>query len=89
MFIGGLTAVSLVTDRANNLVPNKGKLWRFAATVGAWLQALDYTSFDYTQDRIDRLERKVARLTEELSQSRRLAFVTLHPNDESYSRVPT
>ena len=47
----------------NNLVPNKGKLWRFVAAVGAWLQALEYTSFDYTQDRIDRLERKVVEKT--------------------------
>ena len=59
-----------MTDTANNLVPKRGKLWRFVATVGAWLQALDYTSFDYTQDRIDRLERKVAGLTEELRQGR-------------------
>jgi hypothetical protein len=59
-----------MTDTANNLVPKRGKLWRFVASVGAWLQALEYTSFDYTQDRIDRLERKVAGLTEELRQSR-------------------
>ena len=59
-----------MTDTTNNLVPNKGKLWRFVAAVGAWLQALEYTSFDYTQDRIDRLERKVVELTEELRQSR-------------------
>ena len=49
-----------MTDTTNNLVPNKGKLWRFVTAVGAWLQGLEYTSFDYTQDRIDRLERKVA-----------------------------
>ncbi len=55
---------------ANNLVRNQEKLWRFVATFGAWLQALDYTSFDYTQDRIDVLERKVAALTEELRASR-------------------
>ena len=59
-----------MTDTTNNLVPNQGKLWRFVAAFGAWLQALDYTSFDYTQDRIDRLERKVVELTEELRQSR-------------------
>ena len=49
-----------MTDTANNLVPKRGKLWPFVASVCAWLQALDYTSFDCTQDRIDRLERKVA-----------------------------
>ena len=59
-----------MTGTANNLVRKQGKLWRFVATFGAWLQALDYTSFDYTQDRIDLLERKVAGLTEELRQSR-------------------
>jgi hypothetical protein len=72
-----------VTHTTNNLVPNKGKLWRFAATVGAWLQALDYTSFDYTQDRIDRLERKVVDLTEELRQSRASSARDFAPNDES------
>ncbi|MGA7432769.1 MAG: hypothetical protein WBW35_20215 [Xanthobacteraceae bacterium] len=45
-----------MTGTANNLVRKQGKLWRFVATFGAWLQALDYTSFDYTQDRIDLLE---------------------------------
>ena len=65
-----------LTDPANNLGPNKGKLWRFVATVGAWLQALDYTSFDYTQDR------------KSCVRAGCLALVTLHPNDECYSRVP-
>jgi hypothetical protein len=72
-----------MTDTTNNLVPNKGKFWRFVAAGGAWLQALEYTSFDYTQDRIDRLELKVVALTEELRQSRASSLVTLHPNDES------
>ena len=78
----------VMIDPANNLVPNKGKLWRFVATVGAWLQALDYTSFDYTQDRIDRLERKVVELTEELRQSRASSPRESAPQYESYSRVP-
>ncbi|MDR3462509.1 MAG: hypothetical protein P4L76_09380 [Beijerinckiaceae bacterium] len=59
-----------MSDTANNPAPKQGKPWRFVAAVGAWLQAFDDTSFDYTQDRIDRLERKVAELTEELRQSR-------------------
>jgi len=59
-----------MTDTAINLVPKQGKLRRFVATVFEWLQALEYTSFDYTHDRIDRLERKVAELTEELRESR-------------------
>ena len=58
-----------MTDTATNLVPRQGKLRRFAATVFEWLQALEHTSFDYTHDRIDRLERKVAELTEELRES--------------------
>ena len=59
-----------MTGTANKLVRKQGKLWGFVATFGAWLQALDYTSFDYTQDWIDLLERKVAALTEELRASR-------------------
>ena len=59
-----------MTDTANDLVPKPGHLWRFVAGVRAWLQVLDYTSFDYTQDRIGQLERKVAALTEELRESR-------------------
>ena len=55
-----------MTDTANVLVSGRGKLRRFKAGFGAWLQALDYTSFDYTQDRIDLLEGKVAALTEEV-----------------------
>ena len=31
---------------------------------------MDYTSFDYTLDRIERLEREVGQLKEELRQSR-------------------
>ena len=52
-----------MSDRANNLVPKRERFGRFVATVGAWLQAFDYTSFDYTQDRIDQLERTVVELT--------------------------
>jgi hypothetical protein len=72
-----------VTNTTNNLVSNKGKLWRFVAAVGDWLQALEYTSFDYTQDRIDRLERQVVELTEELRQSRASNPRDFAPNDES------
>ena len=51
---------------ADNLLHKQRKLGRFVAAVGAWFQSLDYTSFDYTQDRIDVLEQKVAALTEGL-----------------------
>jgi hypothetical protein len=59
-----------MTDAANRLIPEQGKFRRAFATVATWLQALDYTSFDYTLDRIERLEREVARLRDELRQSR-------------------
>lgn len=53
-------------DTANGLLPKQGRLRRLMAAAGAWLHALDYSSFDYTQDRIGLLEEKVAKLTEEL-----------------------
>ena len=59
-----------MTDTANHLVPEQGKLRRALAAVSAWLQAMDYSSFDYTLDRIERLEREVGQLKEELHQSR-------------------
>jgi HAMP domain-containing protein len=49
--------------------PEQGRFRRALATVWAILQALEYTSFDYTLDRIERLERKVERLREEMRQS--------------------
>ena len=58
-----------MTDTANHLVPAQGKLRRALAVVFAWLQAMEYTSFDYTLDRIERLEWEV-QLKEELRQSR-------------------
>jgi HAMP domain-containing protein len=51
-------------------IPKQGKFRRALAAVGVWLQALDYTGFDYTLDRIERLEQELARLKEELRQSR-------------------
>ena len=59
-----------MTDTANHLVPEQGKFRRALAVVFAWLQAMEYTSFDYTLDRIERLEREVGQLKEELRQSR-------------------
>lgn len=59
-----------MTDTANHLVPEQGKLRRAHAAVLAWLQAMEYTSFDYTLDRIERLEREVGQLKEDLRQSR-------------------
>ncbi len=59
-----------MTDTANHLVPEQGKLRRALAAVVAFLQTMEYTSFDYTLDRIERLEREVGQLKEELRQSR-------------------
>src|ERR1700732_1169811 len=60
-------------------VPKPGKFRRALAAVGAWLQALDYTGFDYTLDRIEGLERELARLNEELRQSREASSSDDHP----------
>jgi hypothetical protein len=59
-----------MTDTANHLVPEQGRFRRAFAAVFSFLQAMEHTSFDYTLDRIERLEREVGRLKEELHQSR-------------------
>ena len=56
-----------MADTAIHPIPKQGK---FRRAVGAWLQALDYTGFDYTLDRTECLERELAPLKEELRQSR-------------------
>jgi hypothetical protein len=58
-----------MTDAANHLVREQGKFRRALATVFAWLQAMEYTGFDYTLDRIERLEREVEQLKKELRES--------------------
>jgi hypothetical protein len=65
-------------DTANHLVPERGKLRRALAVVFAWLQAMEYTGFDYTLDRIEGLEREVGQLKEELRQSRGTGPVDTH-----------
>ena len=59
-----------MTETSRQSAPKLGIISRAYAVVCAFLQALDYTSFDYTLDRIERLEREVGRLKEELRQSR-------------------
>jgi hypothetical protein len=59
-----------MTDTANHLAPKQGPLRRALSFVWAWLQAMEYSGFEYTMDRIDRLEREVGQLKEELRQSR-------------------
>ena len=58
-----------MTHTANRSVPEQGKLRRALAAAWAFLQSLESTGFDYTLDRIERLEREVGRLQEELRQS--------------------
>ena len=60
---------------ASHSVPDQGKFRRAVAAFWAFLQAMDSTSFDYTLDRIERLEQEVGRLKEELRQSRDPAAV--------------
>ena len=67
-----------MTDTANHLVQEQRKLRRALAAVFAWIEAMDYTSFDYTLDRIERLEREVGQLKEELRQSRNTGPVDAH-----------
>jgi hypothetical protein len=67
-----------MTDTANHLVPEQGKFRRALAAVFAWLEAMDYTSFDYALDRIELLEREVRQLKEELRQSRDTGPVDAH-----------
>jgi len=59
-----------MTHTAKYSAPEPGKFHRAVAAVWAFLQAMESTSFDYTHDRIDALEREVRRLKEELRQSR-------------------
>ncbi len=67
-----------MTDTANHLVPEQGKIRRAFAAVFSFLQAMEHTSFDYTLDRIQRLEREVRQLKEELRQSRDTRPVDAH-----------
>jgi hypothetical protein len=67
-----------MTHTANHSVPEQGKLRRALAVVFAWIEAMDYTNFDYALDRIERLEREVGQLKEELRQSRDAGPVDAH-----------
>ena len=67
-----------MTDTANHLAPEQGKFRRALAAIFAWIEAMDYTSFDYTLDRIERLEREVGQLKEQLRQSRDTGPVDAH-----------
>ncbi len=66
-----------MTDTAHHPA-EQGKLRRALAAVFAWIEAMDYTSFDYALDRIERLEREVGQLKEELRESRNSGPVDAH-----------
>ena len=55
---------------ASHSSPRRGRIRRALAATWAFMQAMESTSFDYTLDRIESLEREVGRLTEELRQRR-------------------
>ena len=65
-------------DTAIDPIPKQGKFRRALAAVKAWLQALDYTGFDYTLDRTERLEQELAQL-KELRQNREASSSDAHP----------
>jgi HAMP domain-containing protein len=65
-------------DTAIDPIPKQGKFRRALAAIGAWLRTLDYTGFDYTLDRVERLEQELARLKEELRQSREASSGDAH-----------
>src|SRR6202166_4489708 len=68
-----------IPDTAIDPISKQGRFRRAFAAVGAWLQALDYTGFDYTLDRIEGLEQQMARLKEELCQRREATYRDGHP----------
>ena len=76
-----------MTDTAIHPIPNQGKFRRVLAAVGAWLLALDYSRFDYTLDRIERLEQELAWLKEELCQSREVSSSDAPPETASTSNI--
>jgi hypothetical protein len=56
----------------------QGKIRRALAAVYGWGQAMEYTGFDYTLDRIKGLEREVEQLKKELRQARDSGPVDAH-----------
>ena len=48
-----------MTEMANDTIPGQGRLRRAVAALWAFLQAMESTGFDYTLDRIERLEQEV------------------------------
>jgi len=76
-------------DTTIDPIPKPGKFRRALGAIGAWLQALDYTGFDYALDRTERLERELAQLKEELRQSREASSSDAHPGGAVKPRTLT
>jgi hypothetical protein len=64
-----------MTYTANHPVREQGKLRRALASVFSFLQAMEATPFDYTLDRLERLERELGELKDELRRSRQSGLV--------------
>lgn len=58
-----------MTHAANHAVPEPGKFRRALALAWTFLQSMESTGFDYTLDRIERLEQEVERLKKEMYKS--------------------
>jgi hypothetical protein len=67
-----------MTHTANPSVPQPGIFRRALAGFWAFLEALESGGSGYTFDRIERLERAVGRLQEELRQSRDPGAADVH-----------
>jgi hypothetical protein len=67
-----------MTDTANPTVPERGVFRRALAGAWAFVQTLESGGSDYTLDRLERLEREVGRLKEEIRQSRDPEAVAAH-----------
>lgn len=55
--------------------PRQGKVRRAVAALGAFLNSLEYNSFDYTLERLELLEKEVGRPRRELGQGRHIDTV--------------
>jgi hypothetical protein len=51
----------------NESKKQKGAFGRVIDAIAAWEKAMDYTPYDYVQDRVSNLEREVLQLRDELS----------------------
>lgn len=55
-----------MTDISHHVISALGKFRSALATAGAFLESLDGNDFGYSLDRIERLEREVVKLKEQL-----------------------